>query len=216
MEATDLKEDLRSIWTDFARSLDDFYERAARSSLGESGPSLHDTFRKCYWTPKEGLKRVLRREEDEDVNVGSATGLFFEQMGASLIEASIREQVEDSITFERNWTQNRDLRALYAQPDLLLTSPDADRYVVFEFKTAPKKGDLGYVREQRQTYLESTFDIQYFMVGGYVTRKKSALRNFMEEGWSTFLTCSDRNRDVVEAGPTLDDLVKRAATHLRM
>lgn len=214
MDSTALSEELESIWTDFAQSLDEFYERAASKSLQKSGSSLHGTFRSCYWVPKRGLKRVLKRDEEEDVNVGSATGLFFEQMGASLIESYIRKKVGREVLVERNWSENPDIRDLYEQPDLLMTSADDQRFVVFEFKTAPKKDDLAHVRKQRHTYLEADLDVQYFLVGGYVSRKKSALRALLNEGWSTFLTCSSRNQEVLSAGPKLDDLVRRAATHL--
>jgi hypothetical protein len=213
MNAADIKQDFDDVWDDFAASLDDFYDRAAERALMEDGPSLHETFRACYWVPKEGLQRVLRRTEDEQVNVGSATGLFFEQMAASLIERALQKRIPNLIV-ERNQTDHPELRDVRNQPDLVIRHAGTDRAVVFEFKAAPKRNDLNGVRGQRQEFNASPVPLQFYLVGGYVAFDKSDLQSYISEGWATFLKSSDRNQEVIENGPTLDDFVRDAARYL--
>jgi len=213
MNAADIKQDFDDVWEDFAASLDYFYERAAERALMEDGPSLHETFQVCYWVPKEGLQRVLRRKKGEQVNVGSATGLFFEQMAASLIERALRERIP-KLKAERNQTEHSELRNVRNQPDLVIRGENSDRAVVFEFKAAPKRNDLKGVRGQRQEFIDSPLPLKFYLVGGYVSCNKSDLQSYIGEGWATFLKSSDRNQEVIENGPTLDDFVRDAARYL--
>lgn len=209
--STTLRSEFEEIWDDFVRQLNDFHERAAVRARRDSDLTLHEVFRKNRIVPKRKLQHLLRSHEGEKVNVGSATGLFFEQMAASLIEPALREEVA-GITTERNAaTHHPTLRKVSEQPDLLVTDADGERAVVFEFKAAPKQSDLSSVRSQRQQYMDSDVPVQFYLVGGHVSRNKEALADYLEGGWATFLNASDANKPVLESSPKLDDLVDEAA-----
>lgn len=210
-----IKDEFKEIWGRFAKRLDSFYERAATQARRDHGLTLHEVFRSNRMVPKRHLQRILSSEEEENVNVGSATGLFFEQMAASLIEPVLRTEAP-GVTVERNAaTHHPELQRVAEQPDLLATSADGERAVVFEFKAAPKRDDLAAIRRQRKRYVEAGVPVRFYLVGGHVSYKKAELADYVEEGWATFLNASDANKSVLEKGPKLDDLAEAAARFIK-
>lgn len=186
---------------------------SAIAQLVEEDPRmcLHNIVAQLYDIPYFEAKAVLGDPKlpDSNPNRGAVTGLFFEQLVASVVVPYLRKHVPN-VVVSRNRCEDPVVRKNARDPDLVFTV--ASRTAVFEAKVSPKKGDLEYIRQMRERYVER--EILYFLVGGYVTAASETLRSLGAGRWACFMNASARNQLLLDSCAKLDVVLATARKHL--
>jgi hypothetical protein len=193
------------IWRQFTESLREVYDEIGEEISLSPEPDLHGRLRALYGIPYDVIRVALAspRVDDTSGNIGTITGLFFEQLTTALIVPTIRSHFPN-VRIERNKCSSEVVRSVARDPDLYISENGKD--AVVEFKVSSKKIGLERILETREAHRQ--LGIGYLFVGGYVSSTADFLHHFRSEvPWATFLDCSDRNRGVLDELPTLDDVV---------
>lgn len=209
MNGTSVAERYREVWHDFVDEMLRTCEEL-RTAAQREGADLHALLTACQAVPYDEAHRLMEDGADKTSNnIGSITGLFFEQIAAALVTGYLSSRVPD-VRVERNTCSDSSLVGIARDPDIFLSL--GGRRVVFEIKVAPKKRDLAWVRSLRQGYEDH--EARYYLIGGYASLTRGDLQVLVSERWACFTASSGRNRVELEKLPRLDDLVRQAASFL--
>lgn len=197
-------------WKGFARELDGVFVDMG-SQVEVNKIDLHDTLRKIYGVPYEEIRSALLYPKVNwtSENIGSVTGIFFEQAVSSLAVPFIKSKYPNA-QIGRNACDSANVRSIARDPDLYVKVSDIE--VVIEMKVSPKKRDLEYVKEIKEKFNQA--GIGYFFVGGYVAANRELLNSFKSESWACFLEASRRNEDILSILPAFDTVMKNAVYYL--
>ena len=198
------------IWKRFASELRGVYENLAE--IPET-TTLHEQMKEMYGVPYEEIRPALKKPEVDDTseNIGSITGLFFEQVATALIVPKIRQHVPGA-RIARNTCPEKSLHSVTRDPDLYVTNNK--KRLIVEFKASPKKGEFENVLWAHEKL--STQGVGYYFLGGYATAKPELFRKLNTDSkWACILEASDRNSEVIKELPALDEIVKEMIEFLK-
>jgi len=102
------------------------------------------------------------------------------------------------------------VRSIARDPDILVDNED--KLAVFEIKVSPEKRDFTYIMRQRTKYLDA--GIGFYLIGGHVSMRRSALEAYVDQDWACFLHASKNNRELLGMIPTLDQVLANAISRL--
>jgi hypothetical protein len=212
MNAEAVRDDYVDAWKTFTARLAAVSSSIERIVNDGSPGSLHDLVFQLHDIPYREAKAVLAHPAiaDSPPNAGAVTGLFFEQIVASVVVPFLRRHCPEAV-IARNRCPNPIARSIARDPDLYFQL--GDREVIFEIKVAPKKWDLESVRELRAKYAAA--GIAYFLIGGYASASLETMRLFESERWACFMSVSPRNRVAADRGARLDEVLHAARIHLK-
>lgn len=202
----------REVWSRFASDLSDVYSTLGESISQSKDRDLHETLKEIYGHPYREIRQALKvpTVTATSDNIGSITGLFFEQAATAIVVPALRRRISN-LHVERNKCSKDSVRALARDPDLYLSHSGRD--AVVEFKVAPKKANLDSVLAAKQRY--EAAGVGYFFVGGHVSATSEGLRRFKDKTpWACFMTCSPANEQVLAEISILDDLCEFLSTWL--
>ncbi len=203
--ASVLKDDYETLWTSFADTMRAWTDQIRAWAAGDD--DLHPLLRELQWTPKWKLRSAVQVDVGQTPNVGSATGLFFEHVMASAIEARILSRVEGLAAHRNRLGQRAPGTSARTQPDLIFDHAVTGRSVVFEFKASPKSGSLTSIREQKAGW-ETKQGAKFFLVAGYADGTVEA--GLADDDWAAIL----RPKSGAASAHTVDTLVATAVQHL--
>lgn len=196
------------LWESFADSLR-AHASDARTWAATTDDPLHPVLRAAYWTPKHFLQEGTRAN-DRAVNVGSATGLFFEYLAATLIGTRLERRVSGAFSHRNRVESFTAVGPVPQQPDLLVVNPATGRAAAFEFKAAPKRRDVDAVRAQQASWVQA--GASFFFVGGFAG---SSVARALAADWAAILRTDVDGPDLALVGqPSVDDLIEAAERHL--
>ena len=198
------------IWSRFTKDLSQMFAEIGQRAAAAHSDELHSLLKKLYSVPYGKARSILKTPvtDDKEPNIGSVTGLFFEQLVVSVVVPRIGAALPNA-RFERNRCSNQTVRSLFRDPDIFVSN--GERFAAFEIKVSPKKRDLEYLRRMK-TSLDSR-DIGFFLIGGHVSANRELLLSF-NDGWATFLDSKQPNRNLLPQLATVDDILERAVSHL--
>jgi len=209
MIVTDLSERYRTAWRTFVDETVHI-RTDLRTAARDESTDLHALLTACEAIPYEEAHRFVQEgAEKSSNNIGPITGLFFESFAAALITGYLSSRVPD-MRVQRNTCSDPSLRRIARDPDILVYC--GARSVIFEIKASPKKRDIEAVRSYHQNY--STAAVPYYLIGGHVSLKPDQFQALAAERWACFANSSKRNRGRLEYLPSLDDIVRDAASFL--
>jgi len=213
MNTTELSSRYVLAWRTFIdemRCIQDIFHAASGLSL-EGASDLHDLVAQVQRVPYQQAHNLFasRLADCSSNNIGSVTGLFFEQNAAALIIGYMRRHVAD-VRVECNTCSDQQVSAVARDPDVFLTLET--RRVVFEVKASPKKRDLERARQLRQQY--ESQNVRFYLVGGKVSLAPCALQPLTNERWACFTRASKRNTLPLKTLPRLDELLVNASAFL--
>ena len=214
MTQLSLPERYTEIWGKFTRDVSQFSKELINDEHPEFA-TLHELLKSLQPIPYNSAPELfdgLTEGQPEIVrsNTGSATGLFFELVAASVVKGYISKRFPDA-RIELNKCSVDKFKAVARDPDIFVHYKG--RHLVFELKTSPKKGDLEYTQQCYKDY-KALGDTKYFLIGGHVSTNSSYLENLLQGDWACFMSGSSRNENVLSRFPLLDDLLADAATFL--
>ena len=198
------------IWNRFGEDLSQMFAEIGHQATTAPSGELHRLLKKMYSVPYGEASGLLEIPvtDGKKPNIGSVTGLFFEQLIVSVVVPCIRAALP-SARFERNSCSNQTVRDLVRDPDLFVSF--GERIAVFEIKVSPKKRDLENLRERKSLF--EGRGIGFFLIGGNVSANRDLLTS-VNDGWATFLDSKQPNRDLLQQLPTVDALLERVIQHL--
>ena len=198
-------------WTQFGNDLQSIFDEIGDRVASGSVENLHGILRSIYSVPYEKVRKTLEIPlvNETSENIGSITGLFFEQSVMALVVPFIRRAIPNA-RFKRNKCSSRRVRALSRDPDLYVKSQEGE--AVIEVKVAPKKGDLEHLLQMRERH--EAIGVGYYLVGGYVSASATMLGCFRQNTWACFMESSKRNESFLKSLPTLDSVIQTAVKQL--
>lgn len=199
-------------WKDFVNRTSEVHGELYNLASRDIATDLHGVLASLHGVPYSQAQKMFLKDPSgrSAKNIGSITGLFFEQLAAALICGYLKPRVA-GIRIESNTCSIAVLAAIARDPDLSIHH--GTRCVIFEMKVAPKKPDFAYARSLKERYERE--NARYFLVGGYASLSGSELGRLADERWACLMSSSTRNTAASRQLPTLDDLLSGAATFLQ-
>lgn len=200
----ELKAQYEAVWDTFTRSVTGLIEEVETAI--EGGEPVHPVLLALWDVPYYKAKDLILQVGATKTrsNPGSLTGLFFERLAGAAVRSFLGMQ-KPELTFYVGRGGPGYPTELPRDPDLCVAR--GSKLIVFEFKSAPKKGDLESIERLRAEY--SAMGVPYFFVGGEPSGTRNHLATLSSQGWVAFLTASERNADAIQAANV--DSVLRAA-----
>jgi cobalamin biosynthesis Mg chelatase CobN len=176
----------KEIWRDFIRQLNGHYAyvKTQVERIQENGPeesfNIAEYLRWVAGLPYHIAHELHIEGADRDShNIGSITGLFFEQNVASVLIPYVRKRIPKVVIYLNSSESHKSLD-LPRDPDILLTNGKS-KQVVVEVKSAPKKPDIQRLEHLRTKYQSQ--GIAYFVIANYLALDSTALENLVQENW---------------------------------
>ena len=199
-------------WETFTNGLNNIF-----ADIGEQVQAnkidLHETLKKLYGVPNKEIRTALQypKVDKTSGNIGSVTGIFFEQIVTSLAVSYIKNVYPNAIISRNTCEKSSIVHGITRDPDLYIR--ENNKEVVIEMKVSPKKADLEYVKNLKEKFEKK--NIGYFLVGGYVSADKYLLNSFNLGGWACFLEGSESNKDVISTFPTFTSIIANVNEFLK-
>jgi len=193
------------LWSQFSKQLKSFNASLEEQSSNLTNHSLHDLVKRIYWIPKDSLTKYLLSTQgvNSHPNVGSVTGMFFENLINNIIRPYIRSRILN-VKIEQNHCNENKIKEISRDPDFFISNNN--NHVIIELKVAPKHRDISLACKLRENY--NKIGVDYFLIGGWVSINKKDLINLSRENWLCFFDSSKNNQQILEHFPEFDDILQ--------
>ena len=204
-------------WDQFANQISTLSQDLINMASSDEGKDLQEILSSLQVVPYNKAPKLFHNLLESfgtagtKTNVGSVTGLFFEIIVASLVTGYVRKYLPDAKIMLNSCSSENSLLQFCRDPDIFIVHQG--KYVIFEIKVSPKKGDL-----ERAKFLQGQYNsllqknASYFLIGGHVTASAESLK--LLEGWACFTSSSGANTPLLESFK-LDTLLAKAVLVLK-
>jgi len=204
------KQKYLATWSEFPNILNEAYQGLHDYVYNSEHETLHMLAAELFGIPYHRIRAALQhpKVEANPINIGAVTGIFFEQLMASILIPAIK-MVIPNIRCERNCCTHPIISKVASNPDIFISNGEAR--VVVELKVSPKKMDLEPSILMRSKY--SNIGVSYYLIGGYVSASDELLKS-CDPTWCVFLEGSESNKSYLQQY-SLDKLVTQIQKDLQ-
>ncbi|MGE0086477.1 MAG: hypothetical protein AB7S75_18880 [Desulfococcaceae bacterium] len=210
MDIHSIKQRYEKIWKSFADELCSFYTEIGKYN-SDGNNSLHEIIKSLHWVPYEAAHEIVKipSVESSSGNIGSITGMFFEQVVCSIIVPYIEHSVP-AVKIERNCCSDSKVREISRDPDLFIQN--GERSAVFEIKVVLTKPGIEKAKKLRENYRQK--GVPYFLIGGKISAQRSEFEYLAnkENRWASFTY--SKNENGLQNLPKIDEILKIAVDYL--
>ena len=203
-----LKHQYGAIWYELSKSLMDFRGALKTTTLPDEEYPYHKLLQEIYFLPKIILSDYLRESlcKQNAPNVGSVTGIFFEELIACLVSSKI----SSDIIVYRNYSDSDVLK----KSPLQISNPDiyirkGNKHFIIETKFVAHTSTIVAVESQlesmpvnendRSTRVFSNQLIQYYLIGGWSSIDFAKLSDSYPYDWLCLLDGSETNIETINS-----------------
>jgi len=156
MDIPSIETRYKNVWESFVSGLLLLYTDVGKDVSDGTLKSLHEVIELLHWVPYKTAHGIVDVPDvnGSSRNIGSITGLFFEQVVCAVIVPHIRRCVPN-VSIERNRCSDSKVRGVSRDPDLFIQN--GGRSVIFEIKVVLTKPGIERAENLKSRYTQLGF-----------------------------------------------------------